>query len=225
MRKQSTRSQFASLSTLIIPPQIRHFRPAFFSIGLNPQSRQTKNFGFVRHFLDITRSCRAFDFNFTDSHLRGVAARGFMRQPFFRRSVGMSACRWLVEIWRAEPDNRTERFGKKFQQPIYTKGSCFGLMRHQKMISLDEKCLQIAQNIPNFSQWVRGKLMELDEQRTALIEQKPTVIYSCDECNQVWVRRENQIDRFFYCPNYLSSKGDCENKSTLSGEIHEALSC
>jgi len=112
----------------------------------------------------------------------------------------MSACRRLVWIWRAEPDNRTERFGKKFQQPIYTKGSCFGSMRHQKMISLDEKCLQIAQNIPNFSQWVRGKLMELDEKRTHLMATK----YTCEECG-AWIESVNaRMEGAPHCSRFFS---------------------
>ena len=67
--------------------------------------------------------------------------------------------------------------------------------------------------------------MELDEQRTALIDRKPTILYTCVECNQVWVRRDYEIDQFFYCPNYLSSKGDCENQKVLDGELHEVLKC
>lgn len=36
-------------------------------------------------------------------------------------------------------------------------------MKIQKTVSLDEVTAKIAEDIPNFSEWVRAKLLELDE--------------------------------------------------------------
>jgi len=100
----------------------------------------------------------------------------------------MSACCWLVWIRRAKPDNRTARFRKKKWEPIYTKGFCFGLMRHQKMISLCEKSLRIAEQKPNFSMWVRSMLFaESEEFHANGLPRGDKIKFVCSGCGS-WIK-------------------------------------
>tara|TARA_R110001606_G_scaffold392197_1_gene560933 strand:- start:996 stop:1265 length:270 start_codon:yes stop_codon:yes gene_type:complete len=53
-----------------------------------------------------------------------------------------------------------------------------------KTISLDSRTQKIAATIPNFSQWIRAKLLELEEKRVT-----PThgYRYTCPDCTKYWV--------------------------------------
>ena len=63
-----------------------------------------------------------------------------------------------------------------------------------KTISLDSRTLKIAETIPNFSQWIRAKLLELEEKRVT-----PThgYRYTCPECDKYWVFGKPK--QFIYC--------------------------
>ena len=59
-------------------------------------------------------------------------------------------------------------------------------MKKQKTISLDEKTAEIAETIPNFSEWVRANLLRWDENH----ERKPTLKHwlTCDvDPSHVWM--------------------------------------
>lgn len=51
-------------------------------------------------------------------------------------------------------------------------------MRHQKMISLCSETLKLAENKPNFSQWVRSQLLKSDETK----RNQNNLIYKCSKC-------------------------------------------
>jgi len=70
------------------------------------------------------------------------------------------------------------------------------------MISLDGETLKIAEEIPNFSAWVRAQLMNLKDQ------QKPSKIWSyyCLGCDNEYFHKSE--DHFFYCPNYHVCKNE-----------------
>jgi len=100
----------------------------------------------------------------------------------------MSACRWLVWIRKAEPSEEIALAVKKKPQYIFTKGSCLGLMRHQKMISLCEKSLRIAEQKPNFSMWVRSMLFaESEEFHANGLPKNNKKKYVCAECG-AWIK-------------------------------------
>lgn len=100
----------------------------------------------------------------------------------------MSACRWLVWIRKAEPSKEIALATKKKPTYIFTKGSCFGLMRHQKMISLCEKSLRIAEQKPNFSMWVRSMLFaESEEFHANGLRKGNKIKYVCSECD-AWIK-------------------------------------
>ena len=84
------------------------------------------------------------------------------------------------------------------------------MMRHQKMISLDGETLKIAEEIPNFSAWVRAQLMNLKD------KQEPPKIWSyyCLDCDNEFLSPKK--DSFFYCPNYSPLSEMCNNKNTLT---------
>ena len=65
-----------------------------------------------------------------------------------------------------------------------------------KTISLDSRTQKIAETIPNFSQWIRAKLLELEEKR---ITPKYKWRYDCYECDHSWYKSDK--DEFFYCLN------------------------
>lgn len=103
----------------------------------------------------------------------------------------MSACRWLVWIRKAEPSEEIALATKKKPTYIFTKGSCFGSMRHQKMISLCEKSLRIAEQKPNFSMWVRSMLFAESEQDHANgLPKNNKKKYVCSECGS-WIQTNN----------------------------------
>jgi len=68
-----------------------------------------------------------------------------------------------------------------------------------KTISLDGRTQKIAETIPNFSQWVRAKLLELEEKR---VTPRHGWLYHCHECNHAWTKPDK--DDFFYCMNRKS---------------------
>jgi len=63
-----------------------------------------------------------------------------------------------------------------------------------KTISLDGRTQKIADSIPNFSGWVRAKLLELEEKRVT-----PThgYKYTCPDCNNFWVYAKEK--EWLYC--------------------------
>lgn len=65
-----------------------------------------------------------------------------------------------------------------------------------KTISLDGRTAKIAETIPNFSQWIRAKLLELEEKR---VSPKVAYEYTCPECSTYWTYHK-PLD-WFYCRN------------------------
>jgi len=65
-----------------------------------------------------------------------------------------------------------------------------------KTISLDGRTAKIAETIPNFSQWIRARLLDLEEKR---ITPKHTWSYYCEVCDWEW--KNSDKDNFFYCMN------------------------
>ena len=74
-----------------------------------------------------------------------------------------------------------------------------------KTISLDGRTAKIAETIPNFSQWIRAKLLELEEQR---ITPRSGYEYTCPECNSYWIFAYSK--NWFYCRN---------NECSFTGDI------
>ena len=73
-----------------------------------------------------------------------------------------------------------------------------------KTISLDVRTAKIAETIPNFSQWIRAKLLELEE--VTLLPQTGWE-YTCPICRTYWVYAKQRFDRVFCkektCENYM----------------------
>jgi len=79
------------------------------------------------------------------------------------------------------------------------------------MISLDGETLKIAEEIPNFSAWVRAQLMNLKD------KEKPSKVWSyyCLGCDNEFLRPIK--DNFFYCPNYSPIFNQaCNNSNALT---------
>lgn len=75
-----------------------------------------------------------------------------------------------------------------------------------KTISLDGRTAKIAETIPNFSQWIRAKLLELEEKR---ITPRVGYEYTCPECYHFWVF--NKPKNWFYCIH-----DGCQYKADIS---------
>jgi hypothetical protein len=75
-----------------------------------------------------------------------------------------------------------------------------------KTISLDGRTQKIADSIPNFSGWVRAKLLELEEKRVT-----PTrgYEYTCPDCYSYWCFTTPK--EWFYCKQM-----GCDNKDDLT---------
>ncbi len=78
-----------------------------------------------------------------------------------------------------------------------------------KTISLDGRTSKIADTIPNFSQWVRAKLLELEEKR---VTPKVGYEYTCPACDTYWMM--NKSLPYLYCRNM-----DCNNKEDISNTL------
>tara|TARA_R100000426_G_C4758786_1_gene86291 strand:+ start:52 stop:330 length:279 start_codon:yes stop_codon:yes gene_type:complete len=78
-----------------------------------------------------------------------------------------------------------------------------------RTISLDGRTLKIAESIPNFSQWVRAKLLELEESR---VTPKQGWKYYCIECG--WTAVYPRVRTWLYCKNM--DDGHCKNYDELS---------
>lgn len=65
-----------------------------------------------------------------------------------------------------------------------------------KTISLDGRTQKIAETIPNFSEWVRAKLLELEEKR---VTPSHGYEYVCPKCTSFWVFAKPK--NWFYCQN------------------------
>ena len=79
-----------------------------------------------------------------------------------------------------------------------------------KTISLDGRTLKIANTIPNFSEWVRSKLLELEEKRVTPVKQGWE--YTCDECG--WYAVYPRVRTWLYCKD--ATDGKCGNFDELS---------
>ena len=83
-----------------------------------------------------------------------------------------------------------------------------------KTISLDGRTAKIAETIPNFSQWIRAKLLELEEKR---LTPKQGWRYACEECG--WTAVFPKVRTWLYCRNM--DDGYCSNTDEISytGEL------
>lgn len=75
-----------------------------------------------------------------------------------------------------------------------------------KTISLDGKTSKIADTIPNFSQWVRAKLLELEEKR---VTPSRGYEYTCPACETYWIM--NKSLPYLYCRNM-----DCSHQDDIA---------
>ena len=134
----------------------------------------------------------------------------------------MSACRWLVWIRKAEPSKEIALATKKKPTYIFTKGSCLGLMRHQKMISLCEKSLRIAEQKPNFSMWVRSMLFaESEEFHANGLQKSNRKQYVCSECGS-WIKTNNRrTDGAPHASKFFNSKFRDESCNGFLAEVVE----
>ena len=86
------------------------------------------------------------------------------------------------------------------------------------MISLCRKTLELADNKENFSGWVRAMLLREEEAN------KPNAIrwtYECKECETNFHVTRREYDNFFYCPNMMRGRKDCQNNKPLDGRISQ----
>lgn len=81
-------------------------------------------------------------------------------------------------------------------------------MRHQKMISLDSKTLKLAEEKPNFSEWVRSKLLENNQDMKRWK-------YECHECEYQFHVSSKLVDLNFQCQRRLWY--GCTNDEILQG--------
>jgi hypothetical protein len=86
-------------------------------------------------------------------------------------------------------------------------------MRHQKMISLCSKTLELAEKKKNFSEWVRAQLLKEDETTTTAFRWH----YECVGCGTTWVSKVK--DEYFYC-RYMF-KGNCDNHERLEAKVED----
>lgn len=82
-----------------------------------------------------------------------------------------------------------------------------------KTISLDGRTAKIAETIPNFSQWIRAKLLELEEQR---VTPQSGYEYSCPECGHYWIFAKPK--NWFYCRNE-----ECQYKADISFNVNKVV--
>jgi len=75
-----------------------------------------------------------------------------------------------------------------------------------KTISLDGRTQKIAETIPNFSQWVRAKLLELEEKR---VTPQQGWEYNCPDCG--WFAVYPRVRTWLYCGD-----DDCPSNHELS---------
>ena len=78
-------------------------------------------------------------------------------------------------------------------------------MKRQKMITLCPVTYELAQNMPNFSAWVRNKLKQ-----TATTPEKETVVtlgYRCDHCGMV-IHTHRDIDGVPHATKYMGVHQD-----------------
>jgi len=78
-----------------------------------------------------------------------------------------------------------------------------------KTISLDGRTQKIAESIPNFSQWVRAKLLELEEKR---VTPKQGWEYTCPECS--WFAVYPGVRTWLYCGGL--NTGECTYDKEIS---------
>ena len=81
-------------------------------------------------------------------------------------------------------------------------------MKRQKMITLCPTTYEIAQAMPNFSQWVREQLMGSIESKK--VDARDCYHYDCPECDTRYTL--NRRDRFFYCMN-----DECHHQKRIEG--------
>jgi len=74
-----------------------------------------------------------------------------------------------------------------------------------KTISLDGRTQKIAETIPNFSQWVRAKLLELEESR---LTPRVKYRYTCNECDKYYIFHKKRD--WWYCRT-----DGCNNRNDL----------
>ena len=82
-------------------------------------------------------------------------------------------------------------------------------MKRQKMITLCPTTYEIAQAMPNFSQWVREQLKyaTLGKRQEQLVR----YTYDCDECETRFTL--DHRDDFFYCV-----RDGCNNQQRIIGD-------
>lgn len=78
-----------------------------------------------------------------------------------------------------------------------------------KTISLDGRTAKIAETIPNFSQWIRARLLELEEKRERPLQGWE---YTCPTCG--WFGVYSRVRTWLYCKNM--DEGTCKNTDELS---------
>lgn len=78
-----------------------------------------------------------------------------------------------------------------------------------KTISLDGRTQKIADSIPNFSGWVRAKLLELEEKR---VTPKQGWEYNCPECG--WFAVYPRVRTWLYCAGL--NTGECTHEGEIS---------
>lgn len=84
------------------------------------------------------------------------------------------------------------------------------------MISLCVKTLALAEEKTNFSGWVRAMLLQEDERN------KPRKLrwrYVCEECDTAFDVTRAEFDNYFYCPNMMRGRKDCNNTKPLDGTV------
>lgn len=82
-------------------------------------------------------------------------------------------------------------------------------MKRHKMVNLCPTTYEIAQKMPNFSSWVREKLLELNK-----IQSKPPsgYEYSCPKCSSYWVYREPKA-------NIFCTSQDCDYIDSITKSV------
>jgi len=80
------------------------------------------------------------------------------------------------------------------------------------MISLDPETAEIAGKMDNFSMWVRAQLLKVKNGKN-----KRRFKYTCHVCEYNFHASSIDLDKFFYCPNYMRGKHNCTNTETLDG--------
>jgi len=133
------------------------------------------------------------------------AHKGYICADPHRGLLGCAQAVGYREL-ESEASDLTDLSVQKKCQPIYTKGSCFDSMRHQKMISLCSETLKLAETKPNFSEWVRSQLLKQNE----TVKRNKYLNYKCSKCDYACTGNNKVLGALHYLVSAKTEYSTCD---------------